>query len=264
MHRGLAYSRRRFGGLLGGSLLSGSLIAGRTGSLMPAACGQLEAPSQPLFEDRYLWVVRQPIVHDELRLTQPQMQAVRQATDAVDASWFLLRDLSPVARATKSEPLIRHVQRKLAAALSPMQQRRLAQIVAQANGHRALLGEAVGAELRLTNSQRKQFRDAVEETEKAKAKVNESIRRGGDRQAAEKELLELLTNEREQFIDLLNPVQKRNVAQVFGAAVKLDTQTPPRIKAPAMPLPGPWINSEPLTLEKLRGKVVALHFYAFA
>jgi hypothetical protein len=36
------------------------------------------------------------------------------------------------------------------------------------------------------------------------------------------------------------------------------------MKVPDFDSASKWVHSEPLTLEKLKGKVVALHFYAFA
>ena len=37
-----------------------------------------------------------------------------------------------------------------------------------------------------------------------------------------------------------------------------------RFNAPEIAGENVWINSAPLTIEKLKGKVIALHFFAFA
>jgi hypothetical protein len=50
---------------------------------------------------------------------------------------------------------------------------------------------------------------------------------------------------------------------MLGKTIDLSHVQFSNIKAPEIVSPDEWINSEPLTLTKLRGRVVALHFWTF-
>jgi hypothetical protein len=53
------------------------------------------------------------------------------------------------------------------------------------------------------------------------------------------------------------------VAVAVAAAAFAEQPTAMRIKAPEIDKAGAWINSKPLSLADLRGKVVVLHFWTF-
>jgi hypothetical protein len=53
-------------------------------------------------------------------------------------------------------------------------------------------------------------------------------------------------------------------AGVMGRAAPGEAESGPRIGRPAPEITGgPWINSEPLSLEKLRGRVVYVEFWTY-
>lgn len=247
-------SRRRFAawcGAAGATLLGYPLAA------------QQAAAAAIVIEDPTLMLIRDAKVQKELQLIPRQAAAVQVATDAVDPAYFLLRDLSAADRATKAKPLIDRVRAQLQQVLDRKQQKRFAQIVAQAQGHRALLRDDVAREMMLTASQTKELRDIADETEDEKRELAEKARQvGADK--VRKDLTELMQNEQKQFVSVLNVAQKQRISDVFGPTFERSANQLPHFKPPKLPLPGPWINSEPLSLERLKGKVVALHFYAFA
>jgi hypothetical protein len=266
-YRDTAINRRRFvaacgaaagGAAAGGAAAGGAAIGGNTAS------AQQRKPNAIHIEDPYLLVVRQTRVHRELGLTERQIEAIRAATDEVDGPLFLLRDLGVEQRSQKSAPLAKQVRDKMQQTLTRLQQQRLAQIVAQTQGHRALLRDDLAAQLRMTASQRKELLDVAEETEEEKQKLSEKVKKGGSRSDAQREVTELMTDEQKKFVATLSVTQKPQLRSIFGAAYKVVRNPLPHFKPPKLPLAGPWINSEPLTLDKLKGKVVALHFYAFA
>jgi len=54
------------------------------------------------------------------------------------------------------------------------------------------------------------------------------------------------------------------VGMLLGTALQADAQRGMRVGQPAPEIAGgPWINSEPLTLSKLRGRVVYVEFWTY-
>ena len=74
----------------------------------------------------------------------------------------------------------------------------------------------------------------------------------------------LSEEEQEQILEILKPAQQRQWVAMLGPRIELKKLGQVRFKAPDFSKSGKWVNSPPLTLDKLKGKVVALHFYAFA
>ena len=54
------------------------------------------------------------------------------------------------------------------------------------------------------------------------------------------------------------------VGILLGMALQADAERGPRVGQPAPEITGgPWINSEPLSLSKLRGRVVYVEFWTY-
>jgi hypothetical protein len=52
-------------------------------------------------------------------------------------------------------------------------------------------------------------------------------------------------------------------ALLWGSAASAQQPASFKARPPEFPAVEAWINSEPLTLEKLKGQVVVLHFWTF-
>jgi peroxiredoxin len=79
----------------------------------------------------------------------------------------------------------------------------------------------------------------------------------------EKQYAALKRDEHEKVTALLTPVQKSVWQKSLGRDFDLKKLGHARFKAPEIVDSGEWLNSEPLTLKSLAGKVVVLHFYDF-
>ncbi|MCH7863336.1 MAG: hypothetical protein IH998_17160 [Proteobacteria bacterium] len=66
-----------------------------------------------------------------------------------------------------------------------------------------------------------------------------------------------------QILAILTREQQERWAATLGKPFDMSHVRWVGVTAPELQLADAWINSEPLTLRKLRGKVVALHFWAF-
>ena len=67
----------------------------------------------------------------------------------------------------------------------------------------------------------------------------------------------------EEIFALLSDKQKARWRILLGKKIDLSKLGFVTFKAPEFQSSGKWINSSPMTLKQLKGKVVALHFYAF-
>jgi peroxiredoxin len=74
---------------------------------------------------------------------------------------------------------------------------------------------------------------------------------------------QLTDTERRRAMSVLSSSQQRRMTQISGKAFDFSRVHQVAVEAPALRDVTAWINSEPITLSALRGKVVALHFYTF-
>jgi serine/threonine protein kinase len=115
-----------------------------------------------------LYLLCQPVVLDELRLTDDQRPRVKEFCARVGKEWR--ESLADVGRLSHAERARRAVERARAyeaeanALLSPAQRNRLCQIGLQAEGLAAFSEPEVVAELKLTAEQRDQIRTIEDET----------------------------------------------------------------------------------------------------
>jgi thiol-disulfide isomerase/thioredoxin len=182
----------------------------------------------------------------ELALSVEQAKAIGPAVDQGSLSLWRLRDLPPGTRDPAARPLVESLRTTLAAALTPRQLARLDQLMVRAMGVQAVLEPSVAAALGLSGKQRGRLLAVVGAT------VPNSQDTVGERARRQQEALALLTErQRRMLLELMGP--------------PFDVSALPAVACQAPELEGvtEWINSPPLTLASLRGKVVVVHFYTF-
>jgi hypothetical protein len=62
---------------------------------------------------------------------------------------------------------------------------------------------------------------------------------------------------------MLTPDQQARVRELFGKPIDASRLGRVKFKAPELSGTNGWLNTSPLDMQQLRGKVVALHFWAF-
>jgi hypothetical protein len=129
---------------------------------------------------------------------------------------------------------------------------------------RAFLGETLPARLQLSEAQTGKIRETVTETQEAIGELRKQAQGSGTRDALEKKARELQVDEQKQILVILSAEQQQQWIRLLGKRIDVAKLGRVKFKAPALLGNGGWINSAPLTLRQLKGKVVALHFYAFA
>lgn len=218
-----------------------------------------EIPAVPYLA---LAIARDPSVHAELGLKPKQTEAIHAAIAEVDESFWQLRDVPVNKCAEKLDLLHARLQQGLKKELTAAQLERFQQIVLQARGWKALVSPEMAEKLKLSADQVTKLRTALTEATK-------------EREAAEKEIAGQSASNQEQaratlrkadtkrFSAILTTRQQTDFSNLLGTAFDLSKITQVGCVAPELRGVTAWINSEPITLQQLRGNVVIVHFWAF-
>jgi peroxiredoxin len=212
--------------------------------------------------DPYWILLHEPAVKEELKLTATQQAAYQRLTDNLDLRFFPLRNKQAEEGFAGLAKIIAEAQTGLAQILQPTQQKRLNEILMRRLATQALLRDDVAAKMQYTGGQRQQIKTIIDDTHGAITELEKQASEGKPREPLEKKFIELKTDEQKQILSLLKPQQQSAWRTLVGANFDTAKIGRPVFKAPELIDTGEWINSPPLTLARLRGKVVAVHFYA--
>lgn len=207
-------------------------------------------------------LVRDPLVQAEIKLTADQKRRVATAIEEVDVSLWRLRDVQTDEGRQKTQQLISQVDNALRSILEPGQHQRLDQLVLQAQGLVGLTLPARVEALSLDRDQVAEILDILRETQKEIDGLRKQAK-GKPSEAQNRRAAELRAAERGKVRDVLSPAQQAKLGDVAGELFDFAGMRQASSQAPEFEQIQAWINSEPLTMSSLRGKVVALHFWTF-
>ena len=217
--------------------------------------------SQPVL----LQMIRDDSIHRELGLDSGQIAAIQDALKAVDGPWFRVRIRPVEERVAKIDELTQQLFGSLGSILKPHQLERLEELQNQALGTRMVVRDRTAARLKLDASKREQLYAMYKDTdERVVAIQKQAQKREIEEMAAGKQIAKLQAAERKKFVDSLSNEQQRILSTLTGkpfdfSKVKRTYPAAPEFTS----LGASWLQGTDLTLDELKGKVVAVHFYAF-
>ena len=232
----------------------------------PAKPADTRLPTNPAdyIPQVILPLLHTPQVQAEIGIEGAKLAQLEQLFAQVDGDWWRARNLPPVQQRAAITKVEKVVKTWLTESLPREKLLRLADLERRAQGGRVLLREDVAEVVGLEPAQQEKLLAAARATESAAAALGRVFQTGGGQGDLEKAAL-LAARERELKLpgDLLSEEQQKEWRRIVGSP--FDTVTLDRIYPMATELApsDTWINSEPLSLAALRGKVVILHFYAF-
>ncbi len=212
--------------------------------------------------DPYWILLHEPAVKEELKITAAQQFAYQKLTDDLDLRFFPLRNKPSEEGFAGLAKIIADAQHGIGKILQPAQHKRLNEILMRRLATQALLRDDVAAKMQYTDSQRQQIKTIINDTHAAISELEKQASEGKPREPLEQKFVELKTDEQKQILSLLKPQQQSAWRTLVGTNFDLAKLGRPVFKAPELIDTGEWINSPPLKLGDLRGKVVAVHFYA--
>ncbi|MGI8981683.1 MAG: hypothetical protein ACR2FY_20840 [Pirellulaceae bacterium] len=213
--------------------------------------------------DRYWFLIHDRAVLAELKLTAAEQAAVRKEIDPLDVRFMALRGTTPEKVATELPKIIAQARQGLKKVLRPEQERRLSEVVLRVQGPTGLLRAEITAPMKFTAEQKKELEKIIGDTQQAIAELDKQIQDGKPAEPLEKESLRLRTEEQTMVFKLLTKPQQTLWLKLAGPPFDASRLGRMAFKAPELTGTKDWINSQPLTLSQLKGKVVALHFYTF-
>ena len=213
-----------------------------------APSGRAPAAEQPQTPARdaslVVQLVRDRTVQSELDLTPDQKKSVAALVADVEYPLFLLRDAAADQHRDKREALATRVESGLREALAAPQRQRLAELLLRAQGYPALVAPPHSDVLGLSKPQADQISKLLAAAQKAKA--------GTAAANVDKQVLGVLTSD-----------QSGKLSQMVGGPFDLSRIRIVACLAPELRDVERWINTDPLTFSGLKGRVVAVHFWAF-
>lgn len=225
-------------------------------------CRQVMAIDPYAGNDPYWVLLHEPAVIKDLKLDRDQGDSYGKLLDELDVRFFPLRN-KPDGEATAGmKVILRDVQSDLKRLLRPAQLNRLNEILFQFLGTAALRRDDVREKLRITDPQQKRIFETLDESDAAVAKLYAKANEDSATDSFEKSFRELKTSEQKKILSSMKPDQQAAWRSLVGPAFPVDELRKPAFKVPDFIDTNEWINSPPLQLAKLRGKVVVVHFYA--
>lgn len=228
-----------------------------------AACSRTAWALDQFSSGDPFWVLlHEPVLVDELKLSDSQQVSLRKALDDLDLRFWPLRNQSVADAQAGMNKIYDEARKHLKTILKPQQSKRLDEILLWKVGISSLLRDDVAERLRLSTSQRQQIKEIIEETQKAVTAIEQQASKGEPRAPLEKKFTELKTEEQFRINKLLKAEQRKTWIGLIGKSFDVTKLGNAAFKAPELVDSGEWINSAPLASKRLRGKVVVLHFYA--
>jgi hypothetical protein len=233
-----------------------------------AACAQDEkastkkTTSDPAVTNPLLFLLRDPGVQADLKMKDDQRKTVRDMLDEIDGPLWAIRDTGADQGGAVLRQLTAKVSGKLSTVLTSPQRKRLDQLVLQGQGPEALVLPAIASKVGLDGEQKEQVAKIAGDARAAITALQQKLDANNQKEV-QKEIARLREEGSKELLDLLTTPQRRLWDELLGKPYDLSKVGSGAIKAPDLKEADAWINSEPLTLEKLRGKVVVVHFWTF-
>lgn len=192
-------------------------------------------------------LLRSSKVRADLNLAADQIKAIEEAVVAANHPLWSVRGF-PAEQVDESvRQLADRFDEQVRGLLRPNQYERLEQIAMRLEGWPALCSPPAVQRLKLSAEQVRQI----------EAVLREHIERSGPNAG------DLSLSRQEQIVSLLTEPQRRQLTRLVGKPFDIGQVRQQIVPAPELRDIGAWINSQPLRLADLRGKVVALHFFTY-
>jgi peroxiredoxin len=218
--------------------------------------------ARPPLKDPSVLLLGDAAIHAELALTPAETAALQKLLLEYNDVLLAIRDTGAGGAADALRPKIHELRDKLKQLLTAPQQARLTGLVLQAQGYDALTRDDIAEKLALSPEQRSNLAAIMDEFWTA----SQQLQSKGNDQSPDQlkaELQELQAERHRRVIAELDEKQEKLWGETLGGPFDFASLRGSPARAPEFVEVDEWINSPPLALAGLRGKVVVIHFFAF-
>jgi peroxiredoxin len=210
-----------------------------------------------------LGLVHAPEVHKELKLSDKQVDELESLLRKVDAKWFPARILTADEQLAVNRELEAQVWEWFSKSPTATHRERLQQLEYQAQGGRILLRGDMTKRVGLQPSQLQKLAALARVTDESKQALSRTQFGDPQLKSLQDKATQAAKAERDGMTKIVRPEQWQKLKSLLGDP--FDTTSLKRIypMAPEFVSVEHWINSSPLSMRELKGKVVLVHFYAF-
>lgn len=223
----------------------------------------LEVETSNLIPQHFLGLMHAPEVHQELKLTKAQVADLEKVFQKIDGDWFRARNLGEEQQRKIISQLENVVWQWITKNLDSERQTRAKQLELRAQAVRMLFRPDVASRLKLDEQQLSSLAALAKATISANKELAEATVKGQATEELKKKLQTASREEQNALQSSLNQSQLQELSKLIGDPFDPATLTRIYPMAPELVAVENWINSKPLKLSELRGKVVVIHFYAF-
>ena len=233
-------------------------------ALMPSVSAQ-NVTGYDVMEEPLLFLLREPAVHRDLGLNAVQKKRLVQVNESLDSTFLGSRnkkDAKAIQQDTRK--VMKESRVAVAKILSKQQQDRLRQITYRLRGMHFVLLPDAAEKLGLTSRQKAAIQETVTKSQEKVNKVQTRAYQGATaHQETQQTIATARKREQEEILAALSDIQKRKITTLVGKNFDPASLGQATFRAPKIVDSGQWVNTDTLTWSDLRGKVVALHFFAF-
>jgi len=215
--------------------------------------------SEPLVDPKAL-LIRDDAIRNQLSLDAAATAKLESLCNTLDSLLFAMRDVPAESTHPAALQYSAAIQNKLKALpeiLTPDQQRRLEELTIQYHGFAALLWPRVADQLKLTDAQLQSIRNITVETRSQLDSLKQK------KQSQAEDYRQILNRQQQNMIDVLSPKQNMQWQKMMGRPFDFSVLKLLSFLAPELTDVTAWMNTGPLTLQSLRGRVVIIHFWTF-
>ena len=220
--------------------------------------------AEPELPPVVLQMLRNDKIFEQLGLSPTQRDQVEAVLDRVDGDWWRSRIMQDPQRIATVQSLTLQVKTELQGILSPESYERLLQLERQSLGTRMFLLDSVATSLGLSPVTVERIATIAKKTDSDANELRKRAEAGEATSSLEPKLKELSKREQAGIVAMLTNGQRSKINELTGNPFTFGQLQRTLPRAPELiQTPGLWIQGQPTSLAALRGKVVAVHVYAF-
>lgn len=210
-----------------------------------------------------LSLVHAPEVHRELQLSTKQVDDLETFLRKIDATWFPARILPAEEQLEVVHGLEVQVWDWFGKSVKAPHRERLRQLEYQAQGGRMLFRPEVSRQVGLQPSQLQKLATLARAVDDAKLVLSRAQFGDAQLKGLQDKLKQATEAEQSGTVKILRTDERKKLKSLVGDPFDIASLKRIYPLAPEFVSVEHWINSAPLSLRELRGKVVLVHFYAF-